>query len=276
MIYTRLVSLICLILLILLSDLPHANALIVNDSAVNAKLPHLTVVTEHLPPFQTVAKDYKLTGFTVDIVKQALVNSPYSFTIQANNWVRSYNLAMTKANHCIFTIARLKSREKKFQWVGPITKNFNASVWGLKKFKKRHNIKKISDLKGFVTAVNQYDASHIGMVEQGFIEGKNLYLHKNSKSLLNLLQNRDEIDFIIADDISISHRATLANVDINNLYRVIELEDLPLNFYLACSLKTDKQVVENLRKQLANVYKSQSYQQILQKWHHAMPNYHKP
>ncbi len=245
--------------------------LVWSHSLAAQQRPKLTIVTEHLPPFQIVDKNYSVTGFTVDVVSATIENAHYPYEIQSYPWVRSYNLALTKPNYCIFSMARIPTREKLFKWIGKVTQDFNATVWGLKKDKK--DIHSINELKNYVIAVNQDDATHIGMVENGFIAGQHLYIHKNSNSLLNLLVTRKEIDFIIADDISITHRAKLANIDINSLYRVIELTNLPLNFYLACSLKTDDSVINDLTHSLDKLYQDGSYQKIIKKWQPSMPYY---
>ncbi len=245
---------------------------IISSSLLFAQpLPKLTIVTEHLPPFQMVDKNYAITGFAVDIVTTTLENAHYPYSIQAYPWVRSYNLALTKPNYCIFSMARIPTREKQFKWIGKVTEDFNATVWGLSNDRKEIN--DINDLKNYVIAVNQNDATHIGMVENGFIAGQHLYIHKNSNSLLNLLVTRKEIDFIIADDISITHRAKLANINIDSLYRAIELKNLPLNFYLACSLTTNDTIIKDLSLSLKKLYQDGSYQKIVKKWQHIMPFY---
>jgi polar amino acid transport system substrate-binding protein len=233
----------------------------------------ITLVTEHLPPYQIVNNNnYEISGFATEIVKEVLKRSQYQYTITAYSWVRSYNLAIKKPNTCIFSIARIPTREQLFSWIGTITEKNNAVVWGLKSNNHSQNIKNIEDLKSYVTAVNKNDVTHIGMKENGFSEGEHLYVLHNSQSLLKLLFKRPEIDFIIADDITINYRAKLAGIDINLLQRVLEIENLSLNFYLACNLNSDKKIIESLTLKLKELHQDGSYQKILARWKSVMPH----
>ncbi len=237
----------------------------------HAKSSNINLVTEYLPPYQIVNKDYSITGFATEIVLETLKRSQYTYNLNVYTWVRTYNLALQKHNTCIFSLARLPVREKLFKWIGPITEKNNAVVWGLKNNEHSNKVKTIEDLKHYTTAVSKNDATHIGMLKNGLVEGKHLYVLENTSSLLNLLVTRPEIDFIIADDITITHRAKLANVDINLLQRIIELKNLPLNFYLACSLNTEQSIVNNLTQNLSTIHQDGTYKRILAKWKDKMP-----
>ena len=127
-------------------------------------------------------------------------------------------------------------------------------------------------MKRYTTAVNKNDVTHTGMLNIGLIENKNLYVLDHSMSLINLLVTRPEIDFIVADDITIPHRAKLSGVSTNLLHRVIELKDLPLNFYLACSINTDRHVIENLKTSLSSIHQDGTYKNILSRWKSKMPH----
>ena len=228
--------------------------------------PKVTLVTEHLPPYQILNEDKSISGFAVDVVKEVFNRTNIDFSLQSYPWVRTYNLALQKSNHCVFSLARTKSREAKFQWIGAITESNNASIWALASNKNALKIKSLNDLKNFTTAVNLNDVTHKGMLDIGLTENKNLYVLRYSKSLINLLVTRSEIDFIVVDDITISHRSKLAGVPMESLQRVIEVKSLPLNFYLACNLKTDKRVIEKLTQSLSSVHQDGTYQKLLKKW----------
>jgi len=234
---------------------------------------NITLVTENLPPYQIVGKNnHDISGFAYDIIKETFKRSKINYTLAAYPWVRSYNLSLNKANTCIFSIARIPIREAKFTWIGQITEKNNAVVWGLKSNKNSQQIQTLDDLKKYVIAVNQDDVTHLGMLKNGFIEGKHLYLLHNTNSLINLLVTRPEIDFIIADDITISYRADLAGVDIKLLQRVLEIDNLPLDFYLACNKNTDKKIIATLTDNLAEIHQDGTYLKILAHWKNKMPH----
>ncbi len=227
--------------------------------------PELLFVTEHLPPYQILGNNHQLSGFAVELIDEVAKRSGYPYQINAYSWVRSYNLALQKPNHCIFSIARLPVREDKFRWIGKITELNNAVFWSLKS-RELPEITDIEQLKQYLTAVNKNDVTHLGLMERGFVENKNLYVLEHTNSLINLLATRQEIDFIVADDITITYRAQLAGVDINHLQRVFEIKDLPLNFHLACNKQTPKVITDKLIQSLNSVHNDGFYLKTLANW----------
>jgi len=227
---------------------------------------NITLVTEHLPPYQIVHSDSTVTGFSTEIVEEVFNRAHTNYTLYGYPWVRTYNLALKKNNHCIYSIARIPSRENLFSWIGGITEKNNAVIWALKSNKNAHKIENLDDLKKYTTAVNKNDVTHTGMLDIGLVEKENLYVVHYSKSLINLLVTRPEIDFIVVDDITISHRAKWANVPMDSLQRVIEVKSLPLDFYLACNKKTDQKIIDKLKRSLASVHEDGTYEKILVKW----------
>jgi len=229
----------------------------------------LTIVTEHLPPYQVISSAGKISGFSTDLITEIVKRSGYQLNLQAYSWARSYNLAQKKHNTCIYSIGRLPDRENLFKWVGILTKTNNV-IFG-KKSNLSIPFNSIDEAKTHTVAVIRDDATHLILLSLGFEEGKNLYVINNTKSLFNLLLVRDSIDLIIADDVTIGYRAKLAGVDINKLSRLYEIKSLPIKFYLACSLSTDDIVITKLKSALQSIYQDGFYQEIKQKWQNKMP-----
>lgn len=230
--------------------------------------PFIHIVTENLPPYQIVTQNKPLSGFAVDLIKETMARSHYAYSMKYYSWVRSYNLAQIKANHCIFSVARLKSRESMFKWVGPISNVNNTAMWARK---GRHiKISNLNDAKKYTIAVNRNDFTHIGLMERGFNEGNNLYVLNDTKSLISLLMTRPEIDLIVVDDTTIKFRTELVGANINDLQRVYEIKDLQLNFFFACSKKTDDNVIKHLSNKLQSLYQDGTYDIIWEKWRHTL------
>ena len=53
--------------------------------------------------------------------------------------------------------------------------------------------------------------------------------------------------------------------------RSAEIENLPLNFYFACSLATDQTVVASLKKAMSSLKKDGTYQALIDKWRQESP-----
>ncbi len=246
--------------------------ILISNYCTSSHAQKVTLVTEHLPPYQIIKEDSTVAGFATEIVLEVVQRSNLDYELLGYPWVRTYNLALKKANHCIFSIARIPLREKLFTWIGQVTEKNNAVVWSLKSNENAAKVKSLDDLKHFTTAVNKNDVTHTAMLDIGLIESKNLYVVEHTKSLINLLATRPEIDFIVADDITIPHRAKLAGVSVNLLNRVIEVTNLSLNFYLACNKNTDKDIINKLKKNIAKIHLDGSYEKILLKWKSKMPH----
>lgn len=236
----------------------------ISANAEKTSSPIIHIVTEHLPPYQIVSDNKPIFGFAVDIIKETMARSHFAYSLKSYPWVRSYKLAQVKANHCIFSVARLKSREHLFKWVGPISQVNNTAMWAQKD--KRVTVTNLEDAKNYTIAVNRDDIGHTGLVERGFIENKHLYVLDDAKSLVNVLLTRPEIDLIVADDSTISFRAELVGANINELQRVFEIQDLPLNFFFACSKKTADKTISHLAEQLKSIHQDGTYDAIWEKW----------
>ncbi len=243
-------------LLILFLSLSH------NSFANEAEI---TFVTEHLPPYQIVNSNAQLSGFAIELIHEVAKRSGFKYQLHAYSWERSYNLTQKKPNYCIFSIARIPAREQLFTWIGTLTEVNNAVIWGLKE-RQYPSFTDIDQLKIYQIAVIQNDVTHLGMVERGFIDGQNLYVLKQTNSLLNLLNNRPEIDFIVADDITIVYRAQLAGIDIDKLQRIFEIKDLQLNFYLACNKMTHPELIYTLQQALDEIHQDGFYKKTLARW----------
>jgi len=224
----------------------------------------LTLVTENLPPFQMRDDNNKITGFATQIVQAALYKTSYSYHFEMYSWARAYNIAQKKQNTCIFSIARTKEREHLFKWVAPIATT-NSYFIGLKS-NKNIKLATLNDAKNYITAVFKDDVTYQILIKNGFIEFKNYYVINNSDSLLKLLYLRKNIDLILIDDLTLAYRAKLDHLDPNLFKAYLKLNRAPLNFYVACSNTTSKQVINKLRTAIFQLKKSGEDKKIIEKW----------
>ena len=198
--------------------------------------PSIKLVTEHLPPFQ-METPQGLTGYATEIVQATMAQAKIDYTVEVMSWSRAYNLALRDANTCIYSISKGAEREQHFQWIGAISYSL-TSIYSLK---KRHDIqiKTLEDAKKYTIAVTKDDITHHFLLSRGFKEGEQLYVIENVYSMLNILKGRKNIDLIIVNDTILKYRAEESGVPFIELKKQLELPELPLDFYLACSKKTD-------------------------------------
>jgi len=240
--------------------------IIFSSSAISAS--KLTVVTEHLAPFQIVNSN-TITGFSTEIVQAALDKSELDYKIESYPWSLSFNRAMYEENICIYSLARIPDRELMFQWIGHITTS-TISFYTLKG--KPLNISNLNDAKKYKTAVIEDDVTHHFLLSKGFVEGENLYVMRNYDALLKLLETPSrQIDLIIINDDLIYSRVK-SKKEASKYLNVHMLDELTLDFYFACSLNTAKDIVSKLTAEMKKLEDLGLYLTIRNKWKKRMVN----
>lgn len=226
--------------------------------------PRLLFVTEHSPPFQFFGESNKVEGLTTTIIQEALKLTPYSYQIKIYPWSRAFALAKGKTNTCIFLISRDYDREPHFQWVAPLLLT-NDYFIGLAD-RQDLTIQSLDDVKKHNVAVLKEDRTYYELLNQGFVENKNLFVINNSTSMLRLLTKRTQIDFILADTINVKYRAQYHGMDYQTFKAYFKLNEKPTELHLACSLTTPKAVVDNLAGALQTIKDNGVYHDIVGRW----------
>lgn len=86
----------------------------------------LTIYTEDEPPFQFVDKNGKLTGYTVELVREIQKRVGTDYPIKMVPWARGYDAIQREPNVVLFSMSRTAERNPLFQWVGPIMESIYA------------------------------------------------------------------------------------------------------------------------------------------------------
>lgn len=228
----------------------------------------IILLTEHLPPYQIVEKNkadsgIRITGSSVEIVEEVFQEANVDFKMESYAWSDAYNFAQRRENVCLFSTARFPARESLFVWVGQI----NSMQWSLyRSAEQNFHLDRFEDAKDYRIAAIKDDASHHFLLDQGFVEDKNLYvLHAYDRllQLLNLsnryidlvLLNRQLLEFRIAD-----------KTELAKYVELMVVEDITLFQYLACNLNTDKAIVSRLKQAFAELNARGELQAIREKW----------
>jgi polar amino acid transport system substrate-binding protein len=228
----------------------------------------ITILTEHLAPFQVV-NEKSISGISTEIVEATLKEANYEYEIAAYPWSLSFNRAKHEKNTCIYSLSRIPEREPLFEWVGHIISS-TISLYSLAS--KQISINNLNDAKKYKTAVIRDDVTHHFLLSKGFIENENLYVMDNYDSLLKLLEipNRN-IDLVVLNDDLIYNRvkSTEAASKYKNVYN---MRELTLNFHLACSLSTEKNIIAKLTKSMKKLEQDGDFSVIRKKWRSTMMN----
>jgi len=222
----------------------------------------LKILTEDLPPYQIVSED-AITGLSTEIVQATLAQTSYTYNIAAYPWSMAYNRAKHENNTCIYSIARIPQRESLFKWIGHIASR-SISLYSHKDIQV--SVTTLEEAKKYNIAVIRNDVSHHYLLSKGFIENKNLYVTDNDKALLKFLNlpNRN-IDLIVFNDLLLKSRVK-SKAQRLQYKNVFQFKNLMLNFYLACSLNTEKHITDNLTKAMTKLDNLDVFSKIREKW----------
>jgi polar amino acid transport system substrate-binding protein len=226
----------------------------------------LTIVTEHLAPFQIVNTE-SIGGLSTEIVVATLDESGYEYSLDVHPWSLSYQRATKDKNTCIYSLARLPTREPLFHWIGHIVSS-TSSFYTLNS--KDVVIANVEDAKHYKTAVIEDDVTHHFLLSKGFVENDNLYATRNYDALLTMLEVPSRnIDLVILNDDLIYHRVK-NSADMKKYRNLLVIDELKLDFHLACSLDTASEVINNLTSTMKNLEQQGRFTLIRDKWHAKM------
>lgn len=221
------------------------------------------VLTEHLPPYQIDQRN-GVSGFATEVVRRTFDQAGINYQIEVLDWSRAYQLSLRHADTCIYSISKSPERTPLFQWIGAISYNVTA-MYSLSN-RAEIQLTSIEDARKLVTAVTRDDITHHYLLKHGFVEGKQLYVLENVASMLNVLADRNKIDLVIINDTILKYRAEESKVPLTSLKKQLVLPDLPLDFHLACSLKTPKDTVQKLTQSLKQLKSNGEFDLIVTGW----------
>lgn len=223
----------------------------------------IRVLTEHLPPYQ-IDHHNGVSGFATEVVRRTFEKAGIPYQIEVQDWSRAYQRTLRQQDTCIYSISKSIERTPLFQWVGELSYSLTA-MYSLKN-RADIQLQTLEDAKSFVTAVTKDDITYHYLLKHGFKEGEQLYILENVTSMLNVLQGRKDIDLVMINDTLLKYRALESGVPLESLQKKLELTDLPLDFHLACSLTTPKELVALLSASLQQIKDSGEFAQITAAW----------
>lgn len=221
-----------------------------------------TIVTEHFPPYQ-IYKNNKLSGISVDIIKEIQKRSRSHFPIKVLPWNKAYTQTLKHKNYIIFSIGRTSAREKQFQWVGPITK---LKYVFFKKTSDKKEIRNLYDArKAAGILVSKNDLSHQVLLRLNFTNlkvSKDISSDKNIETLVksdkNLLWAADHLSGLYKiKRLGLQHqiKATMTHHP---------LAATTLN--IAFNKNADKKLVKEWQRILNEIKKDGTYDKIINRY----------
>jgi polar amino acid transport system substrate-binding protein len=199
----------------------------------------LTLLTEENPPFN-YTENGKLTGLVTELVLETAKRANVPYMVEVLPWNRAYVRAQAEKDTCLFATARLDSREKLFNWVGPFANNLWA-VYGRGDF--GGSVRLLTDLKPYRIGGVVNDAKVEYLKENGVTNIRQAIDDRmNPPRLFLPAEDPNHIDLWITGYYGEREVARAAKA--SDLKLVFIVREIPL--YLACSPQTSPAVVKAL------------------------------
>lgn len=97
-------------------------AIVLGTSIGAAQAQTITFLTEQNPPFN-FSQGAAPAGISTDVVNEMIKRAGMTGRFEVLSWDSAYRRAQTDKDTCLYSTARLESRENLFGWIGPIATN---------------------------------------------------------------------------------------------------------------------------------------------------------
>ncbi len=217
----------------------------------------LRILTEISPPAQ-FEKDGELTGYTVELVREAMRRLGLDQEIEVFPWARAYMMLESDPDIALFATTRTAEREDMFHWAGPISR-LKWALYGRKgSLVSIDNIETAKQLDRIGTYHN--DAREQFLIKEGFTNLESV--NDNVQNVRKLM--RDRIQAVASSNIGIRAIAQKAGVDPSELRELLVLKKADL--YVAFSQKTDSAVVQQWQQAFDDMRADGTFAAIYTKW----------
>lgn len=231
-------------------------------AAAQAQRP-LRVLTEELPPYN-FQEAGKLTGFSTDIVRAVLAEAQLEAQFELLPWARAYEMAQQLPDVLIYSIGRTPQRESLFKWVGALT---SVEFYLFSHVRRPIQLASLDDARSHRIATVNSDVGEQYLQRHGFSSAKQLQPSVRYELNYEKLK-RGRVDLWIMDALAARHVVRRAGDRPDEvLVKSLRLQDLPSEWYLACSLSTSDAVVDRLREALGTVRREGRFEGIRNKWY---------
>lgn len=215
------------------------------------------VVTE-TSPF-VFMQNGKVAGPATDVLEKTLQLAGITdYRVTIYPWARSYDIALNQPNVLIYLMGRTPEREAKFQWVG----EFMPMRYNLYKLRERVDIyvDNLNAARNYTIGVMRDDLRHQYLQQQGFTR---LLVSAQSDENLGRLLNR-KVDMVPLSESDAEAQCRRNPFYCDGLERMLPLEALTTNLYMAYSLSTPPAVVQRTQAAFKQLKANGTVQRAMQ------------
>jgi len=215
----------------------------------------VTFLTEDNPPLN-FTREGKLAGISTAVVLEMAKRAGVPAQTSMIAWTEAYARAQAEPEACVYSTARLASRNNLFQWVGPISRGY-WSAFALEDFNEK--LTKVDDLKAFRIGIVG-DARAQYLRERGFTLLLENDRDRDNPAKLTLDRNKaGGIDLWVTQGYNAREVALEAGVPgVKVVFSAIMSQD----YWLACNTKMPRETVRALTNALNEMKKDGSHRKL--------------
>ncbi|HBY84779.1 MAG TPA: hypothetical protein DEO86_02800 [Colwellia sp.] len=221
---------------------------------------------EQIPPYVFINAD-KITGSTIDILDEALKGSDVDIHYQEIIWSRALHESKNKPNIILTGLIRNAFREDKFHWLFKVPVHTNRQRYFLWQLKSKANENEKRGLKNASIAVTQDD--HKSKSYKSYVEGlgyqANIYSVGSREQVIHMLF-KGRVDYILGGVLHNAWKLKSLGYDPDMIERVVEIPNTSQGLYIAIGKQTDIELVNKIRKALADLEQSGRVSEIMSLW----------
>lgn len=220
----------------------------------------LKVISATWAPYNMM-ENGKATGIGTEIVRATLAKAGIQEEIAFYPWARAYKMAIEEPNIMVYTIIKLPERSASFKWIGPIVPVRSV----LHKLRTRNDIvlHSLEDAKGFKIGTTRNAAGHQFLLRRGFEDNKHVFAQDSNEQSVRLLFD-ERVDIESSVEWNFMYEAKKAGFSYNQIEKAWVLFEN--EGYIAFSLSTPDEVVEQVRSAFEEVKKAGIIDEILEKY----------
>ncbi|HET9644506.1 MAG TPA: transporter substrate-binding domain-containing protein [Burkholderiaceae bacterium] len=206
-------------------------------SGAPAHAAELQVVTEERPPRQMMQGD-KVVGVATAKVRSILEAADIPHSLRLYPFARSFDMAKSTENVCIFSVARTKEREGLFEWIEPPIMQIKRVF--LARSDANITVNSLEDARKY--RIGTYN----GDVMDTYLKSLNMNVQTAPADVNNLSKLvASRIDLWV-DDEMIARYLIEQNKEKTPIRTVYTLQTLDV--YLACNPRTEPELLARLRQ----------------------------
>ncbi len=229
-------------------------------NVAHAENTKIHVVTEYFQNYQLKTESGQLSGFAVEVVEALFDKTEFTADISALPWSRALKIAKEEKNTLIFSIARTKSRQKYFTWIG-ILSSEPQFVWALKDRFPNKFLQQEELIPYHFVVIRNTNPEDM-LTERGFT---NLVRVSSESQLVGMLY-KHRADFIASGESVMRNRLRAQGYAFSDITPVYNFEDLSTDLGLAFNINTDPKIITVFQKAFLEMQQSGELSNFKEKW----------